>query len=152
MTAVTDRGVRREPGELAAARARAGRMRVKWLVALSEGTATLYELFVSSTRPGGEPLQSMRLKRALAHQPGWRTTQVQAVMAELRAATGVADSTPDDKLNLRWLLLDTRTLPGSRLTALATAMVRQDGGLERVSSDSRFPYGGILGSGDRRGS
>lgn len=148
MTKVTDEGVRRSPDELAEARRRAGRMRARWLLALERGEATPYELMVAATREGGQPLRALRLRQMLAHVPGYTRTGVDAVLAELRSAAGVSPDTPDGSLNIRWLLMAPRTVPGARLTMLATAMLRQRGGLEGPGHVSGFPYGSL---GERRG-
>lgn len=144
MSAVTDAARRRTPEELSQARRAAGRMRAQWLVAVSQGRATLHELLTAATREGGQPLRALRLRMALTHLPGWSENRVDAVLAELRWFTGVPDSVPDRELNIAWLLLDARTIFGNRLTALATAMLRQSEGLEAATVGG-FPYGPLGG-------
>lgn len=135
----------RSPEELAEARRRAGRMRARWLMALETGEATPHQLLVAATREGGEPLRALRLRQLLAHQPGWTRTMVDAVIAELRVRTGVAADVPDRRLNVHWLVLAPWRDPSVRLTALATAMVRQTSGLGTPGHVGGFPYGRLEG-------
>lgn len=143
MTSVLAEGRRRTPDELAQARRDAGRMRAQWLMALSEGRATLHELVTAATREGGHPLRALRLRMAIEHLPGFTRTRTGAVMAELRAATGVDDQVPDRDLNVAWLL-NRSASHGARLTALSTALLRQHGGLEQATVGG-FPYGPLGG-------
>lgn len=131
----------RNPEELAEARRAAGRLRARWLLALEKGQATPYELLEAATREGGRPLQALRVRQVLSHVPGWSRTSVDAVMHDLREATGVGADVPDRDLNVRWLVLARRVDEGSRLTALSTAMVRQRGDLGQPGRVSGFPYG-----------
>ncbi|WP_114906768.1 hypothetical protein [Ornithinimicrobium murale] len=139
MSSVVDEVRRRTPGELSRSRQEAGRMRAQWLMALSEGNASLHELFTAATRDGGQPLRALRLRMAIEHVPGITRARAGAVIAELRHLAGVAQDVPDRELNVAWLLLDQRTQPGARLTGLSTALLRQTGGLEQTTVGG-FPY------------
>ena len=143
MSTVVSPGRRRTPQELAQARRDAGRMRAQWLMALSEGRATLHELLTAATRQGGEPLRALRLRMAIEHVPGVTRTRAGAVMAELRGTTGVSEDVPDRDLNVAWMLHGSAA-PGSRLTALSTALLRNGSGLEKVTVGG-FPYGPLGG-------
>lgn len=144
MSSVIDRDRRRSPAELSRARQDAGRMRAQWLLGLADGKATLYELLIAATRDGGHPLRALRLHMAIEHLPGISRSRTDAIIAELRYATGVPDEVPNRELNVAWLL-DARQPAGRRLTALATALLRQTEGLEAVTVGG-FPYGPLGGT------
>lgn len=119
----------------------AARMRAGWLVALSEGEATLVELVTAATRDGGEPLLKIRLDDLLVAHAHLPPRKRNLVIARLRLYLGVDHSVLDKDLTLGWLTRLTLHHPASGLRRLGGMLDALDPTQEtRVARVEGFPF------------
>lgn len=120
---------------------RAARMRAGWLVAVSEGQASVVELIMAATRDGGEPLLKVRLDDliiAAAHLPPRKRN---LVIARLRLYLGIKDDVLDKQMTVGWLTRLNIAHPSSGLRRLAALFDAIDPSSEtRAARVEGFPF------------
>lgn len=120
------------------ARQEAARIRAVWLTRVASDEASIFDVVRAATASDGRPLRAIRIKELLRSQQGWGKSRSGAVLAHLRATSKIPRSVPDHRLNVSWLL-DNRSRPGLRLSALIDAIDAQG---TRSAPWPGFPFQG----------
>lgn len=124
------------PEELAVARQSANRVRAEWLVALSQGIATVDDLLRAACEPDGKPLMKISLRQLFLSQPGVGEQRSKKVVRQLHVAAFGHDDTKWTPLKTVANLLDTRA-HGARYLSLRDALAT------RTTPADGFPFAAL---------
>lgn len=116
-------------------------MRARWLVAVSEGEATIPELMVASTRPGGEPLRKVRVDDLVCAAFDLRPARRHLVIGKMREYLDISDDVQDYRITVGWLLRNNTRNPDTQLHRLAGMLDAIDtSSSTRSARTSGFPF------------
>jgi hypothetical protein len=120
--------------QLNSALAGARRVRAEWLLSMNAGVLSLADLVSHADTDAGVALRAIHLMEILQTQPKWGRQRSKVAMEALRRRCEVADSTPNRRLTVGWLI-DHRT-SGQRVTALGDQLTSGN----RSAPSAGFPY------------